>query len=659
MKNGQLYGTLGVDGQAAYLLQLYDSLEDQYRRAGIQQADINYNMERLAAGAETQANRFLLDLQKMQERAKKEGKPSLGAVSQLYVAQINAARLEHQMRQDMTDAESDEERRFAKEVEKLDDKYNYDTYSKSGESNTAFNNALITIDQNATDATTIAAIKVGFDTIKPDIAAYPTEDVTKKKVHVAGAKAQLLSQLAAKGKRNAVTEQAIDNYINSTFKLLPADLEPDALQALRDAEFATIEQPATGTLGATVQELSNIRQSIADQISGLGEESESVQQATRYFRQNKALREFMDAQDISPMPYVVDQGTLQEIADRNKTTPDKIMRDYEKARRLADQNMALVPEEYVDNMSTAVMRERQRAAQLRGGIQTAPQAAPDFEKLAAQRYIATTPTPLSMYTREQRKDIKAGKVPQQVGSDVQQTNRDIQTMLRSNPEYKQWYNSLSQGQQVMQQYTISSTKLLDELKADPSRKAQGRGEKLAEQLFEQYKNNPSAGYLTADELVNQTAEAFKDRDLQDEARAYYTALVANAKSSTQPTPETNQANLEPVDMDFTFLERIMGKRAMRKYERTNKPIPVEAALQPQMQAQQAAQLEATYQDPNAMDAVDINAFTNRQPTEFERMVYSDPTMTEAPTALPLSGQQAFEIMYPQDDLDKYLYGTKQ
>jgi len=91
---------------------------------------------------------------------------------------------------------------------------------------------------------------------------------------------------------------------------------------------------------------------------------------------------------------------------------------------------------------------------------------------------------------------------------------------------------------------------------------------------------------------------------------------------------------------------MMGQKAMREYERTNKPIPppVEPALQPQMQAEEAAQLAAMYQDPNALNDVNLDVLSNRSVTPLERLAYGE--ITEAPTALPLTGLSALEAMYP-------------
>jgi len=360
------------------------------------------------------------------------------------------------------------------------------------------------------------------------------------------------------------------------------------------------------------------------------------------------------------------QPTQQQLdkffEDNPKTDKQEIGRQFAQAKELYATNMALIPEEYVDVFFEPIRKERQRAAQLEGeAALTGMQVAPDLEKLAAQRFLQSTPAPISLYTREQKKDLRKGVYVPQAGTDVQQTDVSIQALLRESPAYREWYNALSSGEQVMQRYGTSADKLFKEMQANPNMAPKGRAQKLAMQL---YTATPIGGKLSADELVNQTAEALKDKDLQDEARAYYAALIMNRDADTQAPVETQEANVQAnveEDMDFTFRERMMGQRAMREYERTNKPIPplVEPALQPQAQAEEAAQLAAMYQDPNAMDAVDINAFTNRQPTEFERMVYSDPTMTEAPTALPLSSQQAIDIMYPQDALDKYLFGTKQ
>ena len=663
MKQGQFYGAVGTDGYSAAYMQIYNDLAEQYRKAGLSQERMNMELERLAARAETEGNRILRDARNIQQKAAKEGRPSAGVVSQLVMAKIKALGLAENIKVKAAEAKTDAEKAEAEAVQRVYDKYDYSTYGASGASNVSFRRALITADENTDPQNVIPMIGNALDTISGEIQNYSDAEITKKRVHLAGAKAQLLDQLSSKGLTDPQYATAIDNAILQKYGETPEDISFRELDVARAAELAEIPTTSAATSDVKKQLLETVN-FIDTQIATLGQDSPDVRKAERLFYRNKALTDYMDAQDR--LNYAVDADTLESIAQANNTTSERILKDYDTAKQLADSNPALVPEEYLDNVTTGVIRERQRAAQLRARQQQVPTAAPDLEQLAAQRFLAATPTPRRMYTQEQRQDLRRGIVPQQVGTDVQQTNRAIQSMLRQSEDYKTWYNSLTKGEQVMQQYTTLSDKYLQEIQSDAKPSVSKRAQKIAEQLFEPISGNPSGEYLSADALVSRTAEAFKDRDLQDEARAYYTALVMNQRASTQPELETQQANVEPVqqvveeDMDFTFMDRLRGRKAERKYQRTNKPIsmPVEQALQPQAQAEQSAQLAAMYQDPNALDDVNLQALPNRPPTDVERIVYGEPTMTEAPTALPLSELEAIEIAYPQGVLDKYLIGTK-
>lgn len=625
MKQGQFYGAVGTNGYSAAYMQIYNDLAEQYRKAGIAEERMNMELERLAARAETEGNRILRDARNIQQKAAKEGRPSAGVMSQLYMARIKALQLAANIEAKAATAKTKAEKEDAELIRGVERKYDYATYGASGQSRQAFNNALITVDANTSDAVITKLLSDAMDLIAGEIENYPDEDKAKKLVHLAGARAQLLDILASKGISNPKYKTAIDAAIANKYNIAAEDLEPNKIAELKAKELALLptQSEATNTIKS---QLLTLQGQIASQMEKLGDASPDVKTAQKLFYDNPALTDYMDVQDR--MNYAVDAQTLERIAQANNTTSERILEDYDKAKQLADSNPALVPEEYLDNVTTGVIRERQRAAQLRARQQQVPTAAPNLEQLAAQRFLAATPTPRRMYTKEQRQDLRRGIVPQQVGTDVQQTNRAIQSMLRQSPEYKRWYNSLTKGEQVMQQYTTLTDKYIQEIQSDAKPSVSKRAQKIAEQLFEPINGNPSAEFLSADELVSRTAEAFKDKDLQDEARAYYTALVMNQRASTQPELETQEANnlpVEPVEEAEQAKEQDKTRnRLFRQRVETPAPPPVQPE-QPQLEGSEFDALLSNQQFFGPLDRLAGNAAIEYPMTveQFENIEYGD------------------------------------
>lgn len=642
MNNGQYYGTIGAQGYAQLYSQLFDQMQQQLIASNISAQKRQQALMQMANSAEQKSNYYHQQL--LKDYRKAQGGTNINHNSIMGLLSVETKLLALKLKLEAKAAESGQEAdlKYFQDIQEIEDLYN-------PSKNTRFETAITTaIQDNPNALSTPAAQQAAVNAILDNQVIQSTLNGIQDE----GLKAAYLNHLTGRIQSelfNLQEESAgiplIRTEALSKFGLTEKQSTEDKVAASLEAAKGKIQK--VSALSADVNQINELMGEARRARSGTakGISTEDERRAVRLFADPEfaAFIRLYDATNGQPSQQQLDKF----FEDNPKTDKQEIGRQFAQAKELYATNMALIPEEYVDVFFEPIRKERQRAAQLEGeAALTGMQVAPDLEKLAAQRFLQSTPAPISLYTREQKKDLRKGVYVPQAGTDVQQTDVSIQALLRESPAYREWYNGLSAGEQVMQRYGTSADKLFKEMQANPNMAPKGRAQKLAMQL---YTATPIGGKLSADELVNQTAEALKDKDLQDEARAYYAALIMNRDADTQAPVETQEANVQAnveEDMDFTFRERMMGQKAMREYERTNKPIspPVEPALQPQMQAEEAAQLGPMYQDPNALNDVNLDVLSNRSVTPLERLAYGE--ITEAPTALPLTGLSALEAMYP-------------
>jgi len=642
MNNGQYYGTIGAQGYAQLYSQLFDQMQQQLIASNISAQKRQQALMQMANSAEQKSNYYHQQL--LKDYRKAQGGTNINHNSIMGLLSVETKLLALKLKLEAKAAESGQEAdlKYFKDIQEIEDLYNPSI-------NTRFETAITTAIQDNPNALSTPAAQQAAVTAILDNQVIQS---TLNGIQDEGLKAAYLNHLTGRIQSelfNLQEESAgiplIRTEALAKFGLTEEQSTEDKVAASLEAAKGKIQK--VSALSADVNQINELMGEARRARSGTakGISTEDERRAVRLFADPEfaAFIRLYDATNGQPSQQQLDKF----FADNPKTDKQEIGRQFAQAKELYATNMALIPEEYVDVFFEPIRKERQRAAQLEAeAALTGMQVAPDLEKLAAQRFLQSTPAPMSLYTREQKKDLRKGVYVPQAGTDVQQTDVSIQALLRESPAYREWYNGLSAGEQVMQRYGTSADKLFKEMQANPNMAPKGRAQKLAMQL---YTATPIGGKLSADELVNQTAEALKDKDLQDEARAYYAALIMNRDADTQAPVETQEANVQAnveEDMDFTFRERMMGQKAMREYERTNKPIspPVEPALQPQMQAEEAAQLGLMYQDPNALNDVNLDVLTNRPVTPLERLAYGK--ITEAPTALPLTGLSALEAMYP-------------
>ena len=243
---------------------------------------------------------------------------------------------------------------------------------------------------------------------------------------------------------------------------------------------------------------------------------------------------------------------LVAFARSQNIEPNELKAKFETARDIYQANPEFVPQEYLQIFDPTAQSEIGRLFTLQGRKdRLLTQQRPDLEQLAAQRFISTTPTPSALFTREQRKDLRKGRTPAQIGTDIEVTNRNLTYNLANNQGFRSYYESLTPAQKALQQYRRSIQTVLETLPTDADPKPKGRAEKKAMELYEMAK--ATGKKLSAEDLLRLTEEAFKNnKDLQDDARTYYIALDTRANRFVAPDvvvteTETTMPTQESID----------------------------------------------------------------------------------------------------------------
>lgn len=538
MKQGQFYGTIGQVGYGPIIMEIYNQEADRLRREGIALADQQEQLRRYAQRYETESNKFLKQALEYRQRAIKEGKPSAGVLSQLFMAQVKTQGLIAQIERNANKRSADTVEAQTEAVNEIRDLFNYASYPESGKTSGMVQSGLITVNEATGSNDVLTNINLILDATSNIISGIPEENVDEKAVVLSGIRDQLLTALASKGLNPDTYEAAINNKLYQLSGVNAADYTPEYLDERKAERLTQLPNYGTST-SAAIDKLETLYDNIQTAREKLGGETTESKQAARLFYRNPALQDYFRALEITD--FNVTPEMLEGIAEKNNTTVEQIAKDFETAKKFNDANPALVPEEFVPFVTTSVLRQRQKAAQTRAQLsQLSKQEAPDLERIAAERYLATTQRPMRMYTKEQRKDIRKGVYVPEVGSKIEQTDRSIQANLRDSENYRNWYNSLSKGEQVMQRYGTTAGDMFDEMQGNPNFTPKGRAQKFAMQLFEASQNE----MLSADALVQQTAEGLRTKEDQDEARAYYAALFMNKNASTEAPVDTQDVQQE-------------------------------------------------------------------------------------------------------------------
>ena len=604
MKQGQFYGTIGQVGYGPIMMEIYNQEAERLRRLGIAEEEQKAKLLQYAMKYETESNKFLQFALKQRQQAIKEGKPSAGVLSQYFMAQVKTQQIIAQIEKAAKKRGTDVAEAEADAIAAVEDLFNYDSYSASGKTSRMVNDGLLTINQASEEADVVSAINLILNATSQIIGQIPEGEVDEKAVVLSGIRDQLMTALATRNQDPQTFEAAINTKLNQLSGVNVSDYTPEFLAERKAEKLAALPNYGTSTSEA-INTLKDLYDDIEDARKDLGGDTKTIKQAERLFYENPALEDYFRALEVTD--FNVSPQMLEEIAEKNNTTVEKIRDDFNEAKKFNDKNPALVPEEFVPFVTTSVLRQRQKAAQTRAQLDAFDrQQAPDLERIAAQRYLAMTPRPMRMYTKEQRKDIRKGIYVPEVGSKIQQTDRSIQANLRDSENYRNWYNSLTKGEQVMQRYGTTAGALFDDMQSDPSFTPKGRAQKFATQLFEASQNQ----MLTADELVQQTAEGLRSKEDQDEARAYYAALYMNKNASTEAPVETQdvqqeaavqqaveapQPEVQPQEEDTRLLDRLFKSRV---------EAPATQPAQPPPEPLQPSQFDAVLQDQNFFGPLD-------------------------------------------------------
>jgi hypothetical protein len=643
MNYGQLYGAIGSQGYAGAYDMIYQQINADLQRQNLSTQDRMEKLYSISQEASKSANRMSQNLQKEYRKAQGGTNINHNSLMGLMSIQTKLLALKQKIIKDYDKAEERAAFKFLDDLQAVEDRFDPTT-------NDNFVSAVTTLIQNN-------SIIADSPSAQEDMieAVIDNELVTKtlNKLQNEGERAAYVNYLIDRVNtelfdldQEAAGRPAFKTAVLSKYTLTDENLTDEAINKAKEEQKAKIKK--VNVASKDLLAIENLFNEAGDarKGAGIGTGTEQEQAAKRLFSDPEFVN-FMNLYEQTngrPTPQ-----QLESFFQSNEgTTREEIAGQFQQAKELYQQNIALVPLDYIDVLSEPIRGERQRgAAALAERQALGMQQQPDLEQLAARRYLASRPLPMEMYTREQRKQLRKGELVPRAGSKIEQTDISIQALLRQSPEYREWYNSISKGEQIMQRYNTTAGDMFDEMQANPNFTPKGRAQKFAMQLFEA---TQAGDQLSADALVAQTAEGLRTSELQDEARAYYAALIMNRDASTSAPVETQEAEREAEaspDMDFTFMDRLRGKRAMRQYEKYNQPITPEPEPQPQSEAEQSAMLAQYYGDPNALAGMDLEAFTNRAPTQFEQFVYDNPNMTEAPTALPLSAYEAQGLMYPE------------
>ena len=357
-----------------------------------------------------------------------------------------------------------------------------------------------------------------------------------------------------------------ETKLKDEFKVLPADFDRASLRLAEQDELAELKKKKPS--GLDTSKINTLQGQLDSAIRKASGESVVGQEEVIEVFTNRDLLGFLTT--VNRNNGVYSDELLDAFADANDIDKQTLKSQFEEARTIYDESPEFVPTEFVKILDQGVQNRLQRQVRTQAAIdQLGDQEQVDLERLAAQRYIQSTPTPMFMYTREQRRDLKRGRRPEQVGTDVQVNNRSIAWSLKNDPEYSAYYESLTEGQQTMQQYRMLTETMFKELMVDPEsdKLPTGRAEKKAYELFEL--QNTTGKTLTADELLRLTADAFpRNKDLQDNARAYYSALVMKQNTETQPSAEVSEAlqesKLTPAVLPHSMFEFPIPRRGRER-----------------------------------------------------------------------------------------------
>jgi len=612
MKKGQFYGTIGSQGYAAVYREIYDEFVDQQAKQNIALEKQNQQIRQMVLQYDRIAERTLKFAKDARLDSAQVGGVSPGVLSQFFMAEINAFSKLNEVQSDLEKSGIESDRDNAEQLRAIEEKYDQKNSPKAATQSAAARDALTQLTSGANESTVNNAIDLAISTFQNEITGMGTEKGRGEQL----ARIQYLRNFIADGLTNkvGVTKASagalyLDARLAEEFGISQSNIVTfDEDLGRNVTNFKLVEElKADEILGIVKQS------SLKDRSEGIQKTFDDVQDAreklegsvletgatksAKIFR-NPELIEFFEAQNATGFA-----GTKEQYAEAVAQSTGKdaasILKMYDEAVSIFNSNKALVPEQFLDNLDEGFIDAKREATRLRGEIRTPgpTEGRQNLEQLAAQRFLATTPRPAITYTRA---DIKRVKKESSVYG---QGKREVEYLLRTNPEYKMWYNGLSRQEQAMQSYGVAATQFYDDMGVDEPR-PKGRVQKQAAALYEA---NPN---LSSTEIISKTAELFKNPGSRDEARAYYAALSMHKANETSPDAEVTKVAEEPIEtpqmtptnlphsmFEFPFPGRMerqedrMERQGDRQFDRTMRELERDAAQGQRQEDSAFARLE--------------------------------------------------------------------
>ena len=605
MKKGQFYGTIGSQGYAAVYREIYDEFVDQQAKQNIALEKQNQQIRQMVLQYDRIAERTLKFAKDARLQSAQVGGVSPGVLSQFFMAEINAFSKLEEVKSDLEKSGIDADRDRAEQLKAIEEKYDQRNSTTASEQSAAARKAITPLQSGANKSTINNAIDLAISSFQNQVYGMGTEERRGEQL----ARIQYLRNFIADALTNkvGVTKASagtlyLDSRLAEEFGILQSDIvvfdekigrnvtNRDLVQNLKaDEELAIIEQSSLSDRSEGIQKTFDDVQDAREQLQGSVLQKGATKSA-RIFR-NPELIEFFEAQNATGFAGTKEQYA-EAVAQSTGKDAESILEMYDKAVGIYNSNKALVPEQYLDNLDEGFIDAKREATRLRGQIQTPgpTEGRQNLEQLAAQRFLATTPRPAITYTRA---DIKRVKKESSVYG---QGKREVEYLLRTNPEYKMWYNGLSRQEQAMQSYGVAATQFYDDMGVDEPR-PKGRVQKQAAALYEA---NPN---LSSTEIISKTAELFKNPGARDEARAYYAALSMHKANETSPDAEVTKVAEEPIEtpqmtptnlphsmFEFPFPGR-MERQRDREFNRTMRELERDDAQRQREEDSAFARLE--------------------------------------------------------------------
>ena len=549
MNKGQFYGTIGAQGYASVYREIYDEFVDQQTKQNIALEKQNQQIRQMVLQYDRIAERTLKFAKDARLQSAQVGGVSPGVLSQFFMAEINAFSKLNEVQSDLEKSGIESDRDNAEQLRAIEEAYDQKNSSKAATQSAGARDALIQLTPGANESTVNNAIDLAIATFQNEITGMGTEkgrgeqlariqylrnfiaDSLTNKVGMTKASAGALYLDTRLAEEFGISQSDIVTFDedlgrNVTNKDLVEELKADEILGI--VKQSSLKDRSEG-IKTTFTDVQAARKNLEGSVLKTG-----ATKSAKIFR-NPELVEFFEAQNATGFA-----GTKEQYAEAVAQSTGKdaasILKMYDEAVSIFNSNKALVPEQFLDNLDEGFIDAKREATRLRGEIQTPgpTEGRQNLEQLAAQRFLATTPRPAITYTRA---DIKRVKKESSVYG---QGKREVEYLLRTNPEYKMWYNGLSRQEQAMQSYGVAATQFYDDMGVDEPR-PKGRVQKQAAALYEA---NPN---LSSTEIISKTAELFKNPGARDEARAYYAALSMHKANETSPDAEVTKVAEEPIE----------------------------------------------------------------------------------------------------------------